>query len=81
MRQAEFSKLWLMYREAFMSCLLACGGRADGGGSPAAVARLKRLSEELFALQGAICLSQPDRVLHFQHGLDEVGVAPATLSR
>ena len=70
MRQAEFSKLWLMYREAFMACLLACGGRADSD-SPA-VARLKRLSEELFALQGAIGLSQPDRVLHFQYGLDEV---------
>lgn len=70
MRQAEFKALQKLYREAYRSCLAACGNRYD----PAlpAVQRLIRLMAELDAMHGALVLTQPDRILHFLHGLDEV---------
>ena len=70
MRQADFRRLQLLYREAYVKCLAACGNRYD----PAlpAVQRLVRLMNELDAMHGALVLTQPDRVLHFLHGLDEV---------
>ena len=70
MRQAEFRRLWHLYKDAYTVCLAACGNHYD----PAlpSVQRLIRLMEELDAMHGALVLTQPDRMLHFLHGLDEV---------
>ena len=70
MRQTDFRRLSRLYHDAFASCLAACSNRYD----PAlpAVQRLTRLEKELDALLGALVLGQPDRMLHFLHGLDEV---------
>ena len=70
MRQAEFRVLQKLYREAYKSCLAACGNRYDP--ELPAVQRLMRLMAELDAMHGALVLTQPDRMLHFLHGLDEV---------
>ncbi len=36
-----------------------------------------RLMKEYDAMMGAVVLTQPDRVLHFLHGLDEVRLGTA----
>ena len=70
MRPADFRRLQWLYRDAYLACLADCGNRYD----PAvpAVQRLVGLMREMDAMHGALVLSQPDVMLHFLHGLDEV---------
>ena len=70
MRQAEFRRLWHLYKDAYVACLVACGNRYDP--TLPSVQRLVRLTKELDAMHGVLVLSQPDLIMHFLNGVDEV---------
>ena len=72
MRSSGFRQFLKLYTDAYASCLAACGNRYEP--SLPAVRRLTRLSAELDAMHGALVLSQPDRMIHFLHGLDDVRI-------